>query len=241
MAKKPADLQLIKDGKRIDGRKFDELREVEIKLNIFSRANGSAYFRLGNTIAVASVYGPKLMLPKFLQEDKAVIVCRYNMTPFSVDERKNPAPDRRSIELSKVIRKAFEQAIFLEDFPKCRIDIFIEILQGDGSTRIASINAASLALALAGIPMRDLVIACSAGKVEGNLVVDLNGKEDNYGEADVSLAMLPSKNKVALLQMDGELSLDEIKTLLKMAKEKISYIYELEKNALKEYFSKYEG
>ncbi|HDD71635.1 MAG TPA: exosome complex exonuclease Rrp41, partial [Candidatus Aenigmarchaeota archaeon] len=133
-----------------------------------------------------------------------------------------------------VIRLALEPAIFLEDFPKTAIDVFLEVVQADGSTRVTGINAASLALALAGIPMRDLVCACSVGKVDGTLVVDLNGKEDNFGEADVAFALMPSKNKITLLQMDGLLSKEELKKLIGMAKEACKKIYELQKKALRE-------
>jgi len=229
-------IDLIVNGKRLDGRDLNELRKIEMKVGVIERADGSAMVKFGNTTAIAAVYGPKLMLPKFLQEDKAVLRVRYNMVPFSVDERKSPGPDRRSIELSKVIRCALEPAIFLEDFPKTKIDIYVEILEADGSTRVTSINACSLALAEAGIPMRDLVAACSGGKISGKLVVDLNGKEDNFGEADVSFAMMPSKNKVTLIQEDGDLTKDELKQLIEMLKEKCKYIYEIQRKTLKDYY-----
>jgi exosome complex component RRP41 len=75
------------------------------------------------------------------------------MAPFSVQERKSPAPSRREIELSKVIRESLQPSVFMEYYPRTMIDVFIEILQADGGTRCASITAASLALADAGIPM----------------------------------------------------------------------------------------
>ena len=232
---KKSEEKLIVKGKRVDGRLPEELRNIEIKVDVISRADGSAEVAFGNTRVIASVYGPRALYPKHLQEyESSILRCRYSMAPFSVDERKSPVPDRRSIELSKVIRLALEPAIFLEDFPKTAIDVFLEVVQADGSTRVTGINAASLALALAGIPMRDLVCACSVGKVDGTLVVDLNGKEDNFGEADVAFALMPSKNKITLLQMDGLLSKEELKKLIEMAKEACKKIYELQKKALRE-------
>ena len=231
--------ELIKNGKRIDGRELLEMRKIEMEIDVIERADGSAKVSFGNTVAVASVYGPRMLHPKHLQEEKSCIMrCRYNMAPFSVEERKNPGPDRRSIELSKVIRLALEPAVFLEDFPKATIDIFIEILNADGSTRIASINAASLALASAGVPMRDLVCAVSVGKINGKLIVDLNGIEDNNSECDISFAIMPSKNEITLLQMDGRITKNELLKLLKIAKEKCFEIYELQKIALR---GKYEN
>ena len=229
------DVKLLIDGKRLDGRLPEEMRKVEMKVDVVSRADGSAMVRFGDTIAIAAVYGPRPLYPKHLQESRTgVLRCRYNMVPFSVAERKTPGPDRRSIELSKVIRLALEPALFLEEFPKATIDIFVEILQADGSTRVTGINAASLALAAAGIPMKDLVAACSVGKIENSLILDLSGVEDNNSECDMAFAMMPSKEKITLLQMDGTLKKEEIKKLMEMAKNACMKIYEIQKNAIRE-------
>src|SRR3972149_7792891 len=199
-----SDQKLVMDGKRTDGRKFDQLRDVEMKVDVVNRATGSAMVRFGNTVAVAAVYGPRELFPKFMQEQQTGIIrVRYNMAPFSGDDRKSPGHDRRSIEISKVARLALEPSLFLENFPKATVDVFIEVLQADGSTRVTGINAASLALADAGVPMNDLTVACSVGKIDGKLVADLNGLEDNFGETDMAIAMQPGKNKLTLMQMDG--------------------------------------
>jgi exosome complex component RRP41 len=226
---------LIIDGKRLDGRTAEELRPIKMKVDVISRANGSAEVRFGNTVAITAVYGPRALHPRHLQELEAGILrCRYNMAPFSVSDRKSPGPNRRSIEISKVTRLALEPAIFLKDFPKSTIDVFTEIIQADGSTRVTGINAASIALASAGIPMKDLVVACSVGKIDDTLVIDLNGEEDNNCRADVAFAMMPSKKKVTLLQMDGLLTKDELIKLLRLANESCEKIYELQKNTLRE-------
>jgi exosome complex component RRP41 len=220
---------------RNDGRAEDELREIEMKMDVVDRASGSASARFGNTEAIAAVHGPKALFPKFLQESTTgTLRCRYNMAPFSVDERKAPGHDRRSTELSKVIRLALEPAIFLEEYPRAGIYVFIEMIQADGSTRVTGLNALSIALAAAGIPMRDLVTACSVGKVNDILVVDLNGEEDCNGQADVAIAMMTSKNLVTLLQMDGILTKEEFLTLLEMARKSCKKIYEIQKQTLRD-------
>ena len=155
------------------------------------------------------------------------------MAPFSVEERKSPAPSRREIELSKVIKEALEPAIFLERFPRTSIDVFIEVLQADGGTRCAGTTAAALALADAGIPMRDLVVACAVGKVDGVLVLDLNDIEDKEGEADVPVAYMPNLGFVSLLQMDGMLTVEEFEQALNLAIKGCKQIYKLQKEALK--------
>lgn len=227
------DEELIVKGKRTDGRSLSELRPVKMELDIITRADGSSKVSFGDTIAVAAVYGPRRLFPRFLQESATGILrCRYNMAPFSVDERKKPGPSRRSVEISKVTRLALEPAIFLEDFPKVTIDVFIEIIQADGSTRVTGINAASIALAAAGVPMRDLVAACSVGKVDGKLVVDLNGIEDNNSDADIAFAMMPSKGLITLLQMDGRLTKEETMELIKIARENCEKIYNMQRDTL---------
>ncbi len=226
--------ELIVNGKRTDGRTTEELRPVEMKVGVVKRANGSATVRFGNTQAVAAVYGPRNLFPRHLQESETGIIrCRYSMAPFSVDERKSPAPDRRSTEISKITRLALEPVIFLEDFPKTTIDVFIDILQADGSTRVTGINAASLALVCAGVPMKDMITACSVGKVNGELVVDLNGEEDNNSEVDMSFAMMSSKKKITVLQMDGVLTKDELLKLIENARKNCEKIYGMQKDVIK--------
>jgi exosome complex component RRP41 len=231
--KKPEKL-IDKKGIRVDGRKLDELRPVKMEVGVLPNADGSAYLEQGKNKILVGVYGPKEAHPRHIaQQDRAVIQCRYHMAPFSVDERKSPAPSRRDVELSKVIREALEPAVFLEYYPKTSIQVYIEILQADGGTRCAGITAASLALADAGIPMRDLVVACAAGKADGKLIVDLMDTEDKVGEADVPVAFMPNLNAITLLQMDGSLSVDEFENAINMALDGCKQLYALQKEALK--------
>jgi exosome complex component RRP41 len=219
---------------RTDGRKINEIRPTRVELGIIDNPDGSAFLEQGKNKILAAVYGPRELHPKHLAlSDRALLRCRYNMAPFSTKERKSPAPSRRETEISKVIKSALEPAIFLEKFPRTVIDLYIVILSSDGGTRCAGINAASLALAEAGIPMRDLVVACAAGKVDGQIVLDLNGIEDNIGDADVPVAFMPRTNEITLLQMDGMLSREEFEKTLKLAMDGGNQIYNIQKEALK--------
>lgn len=233
MSQKPEKL-IDKKGFRLDGRKPDELRPIKIEVGVLSNADGSAYIEHGKNKILAAVYGPKELHPKHLAlPDRMILRCRYHMAPFSVQERKSPAPSRREIELSKVIRESLEPSIFLEYYPRTGIDVFMEVLQADGSTRCASITAASLAIADAGIPMRDLVVACSAGKIDDTIVLDLMDTEDKVGSADVPLALMPNQNVITLLQMDGILTLEEFESAVNLALEGCRKIYPLQKEALR--------
>jgi exosome complex component RRP41 len=222
-------------GLRVDGRRVDELRPIKLEVGLLDKANGSAYIEHGKNKILAGVFGPREAHPKHIAlADRAVIKCRYHMAPFSVDERKSPAPSRRELELSKVIRESLEPAIMSEYFPRATIDIFIEVLQADAGTRCAGITAASLALADAGIPMRELVAACAAGKIEGKVVLDLSDIEDKQGDADLPVALMPKSNVISLLQMDGSLSEDEFRQALDMSTNACRQIYEMQREALRQ-------
>jgi len=227
------------NGLRLDGRRPDELRPIKLEIGVLGNADGSAYIEQGKNKILVGVYGPREIHPKHAElPNRAVLRCRYRMAPFSTEERKNPAPSRREIEISKVIREALEPAVMSEYYPRTVIDIFIEALQCDGGTRCAGIVAASLALADAGIPMRDLVSSCSAGKAGGEIVLDLFDLEDKYGEADMPVALMVNLNMVTLLQMDGKLNPIEFERAFTMAIEGCRKIRGLQVEALKK---RYQG
>lgn len=226
---------LIREGKRVDGRGLEEHRPIRMEVGILSNADGSALVSYGNTTVIAAVYGPREVHPKHIAlPDRAILRVRYHMAPFSTaDERKNPAPSRREIEISKIIREALEPVILFEQFPRTTIDIFLEVIQADGSTRVTAITAASLALADAGIPMKDLVVGVSVGKIENALIIDLNGIEDYYCDGDMPLALMGSKKLITLMQADGSWSIDEIERALELALKVSDHIYRMERDALK--------
>jgi len=226
------------DGRRLDGRKPDELRPVRIEAGVLRRADGSAYMEWGGNKVLAAVYGPREAHPRHLQDPaRALVQCRYNMAPFSVSDRKRPGPDRRSVEISKVISEAFSSVVFKEQFPRTSVDIFIEVLQADAGTRCAGLTAASVALADAGVPMRDLLASCASGKIDGVVCLDLNKEEDNFGDADCPVAVVPRTGEVVLLQMDGHLSFDEFQKAMDLSIGAIHRLYELQRDALRRRYS----
>jgi len=227
----------VKEFTRHDGRALDELRPIKMQVGLLDKADGSAYIEHGRTKVLVAVYGPRDVHPRHLASPEgAILRCRYHMAPFSTEERKNPAPSRREIELSKVIREALAPAAFLDSFPRTAIDIFAEVLQADGGTRCASITACSLALADAGIPLRDLVASCAAGKYGGRILLDLDNVEDQEGEADLPVALLPAFDEVSLLQMNGLLTEEEFSEAFNLALKGCKRVYELQREALKEHY-----
>lgn len=230
-----AEKQMIINGKRMDGRGFEDFRPITVEVGVLKRAEGSAIFKFGDTYALAAVYGPRTMHPKHMQDpQKAILRCRYSMAPFSTTERVRPGVNRRSVEISKVLNEALSNVVFFEDYPKTGIDVFVEILQADASTRCAGLNAATLALVEAGVPIKDLISSCSVGKVNGQLVLDIGGDEDCEGDVDMATATIGSEDKFVLLQMDGIVTKEEFYKLIDLARRGCTEIYEKQKNAFKE-------
>jgi len=175
---------------------------------------------MGLTVALASVRGPTECSRKSDEvSDRAIVEATIQVAPFAAADRRtiNSATDRRLVEASHLLQKSVEAALLLHLFPKSRIEVVVTILADDGGRLCAAINAASLALADAGLPMRDLVCSCAAGYASGiNLdttLVDLNRREEVGGgggghqPAAVQLpcAMLPRRGTLVLAQCEARL------------------------------------
>lgn len=234
------DMVLVnEEGIRIDGRRTDEKRPIRIEAGVLKNADGSCYLEIGKNKVLCAVYGPRECRPRHLQDPtKAIIQCKYNMEAYSVTDRKRPGTDRRSVEISKLISEALSSVVQLELYPRASIDVYIEILQANAGTRCAGLTAASVALADAGIPMRDIVPAIAAGKADGKVLLDLNKEEDNYGQADVPIAIVPSTDEIVLLQMDGNMTRAEFDHAIELAVNACHEVHDLQVDALKRRYSK---
>lgn len=234
-----SDMILVNDkGIRIDGRTAEESRPIKIEAGVLKNADGSAYVEIGKNKVLAAVYGPRECHPRHMQNPtKAIVQCKYNMEAYSVDDRKRPGNDRRSIEISKITAEALENVILTGLYPRASIDVYIEILQANAGTRCAGLTAAAVALADAGIPMKDIVASMAAGKADGHVLLDLNKEEDNFGEADVPMAIVPSTGEIVLLQMDGNMTRKEFDRAIELGVKGCKDIYKLQKDALKRRYS----
>ena len=227
------------NGMRIDGRTAEQHRPIKIEAGVLHNADGSAYVEIGKNKVLAAVYGPRECHPRHLQNpEKAIVQVKYNMEAYSVSDRKRPGTDRRSIEISKITAEALEKVVLTELYPRASIDVYIEILQANAGTRCAGLTAASVAIADAGIPMRDIVPAIAAGKADGKVLLDLNKEEDNYGQADVPLAIVPSTDEIVLLQMDGNMTREEFDHAIELAVNACHEVHDLQVDALKRRYSK---
>ncbi|MFA4960806.1 MAG: exosome complex exonuclease Rrp41 [Candidatus Pacearchaeota archaeon] len=225
--------------KRTDGRGFEELRPLKAKVGIVPSADGSAMFETGGTRAIAVVRGPRTLHPQHMQNpETGILRVNYGMMPFSVWERIRPGPSRRSEEISKVSEWALSSVIDLSGFPNTVVDVFIQIPQADAGTRVAGLNAAAMALAHAGIPMKEMISAIACGKMDRTLVVDVNKDEEDFeegeGATDMPMAFTSRTKSLALLQLDGKISPEELKKAIEMGKKACEKILEVQVKALKE-------
>lgn len=228
-----------KDGKRKDGREWNELRPLSMEVSILDSPDGSALVEMGKTKAIAAAYGPSEVHPRHLaREDRAILQTFYRMTPFSVGERRAPKPSRREKEISRVVSNALQPVLFLERFPGMGISVYGLIIQADGGTRTAVINAASLALADAGVGMKDLVSSVAAGVVGEQPILDLNGIEDQTGHADVPIAYIPTKDQITLMQMDGRIPPRLFDECFELAIKGAKTIYKKQKDTLKKKYKR---
>ncbi len=224
--------------KRPDGRKVNELRKITAKVGVVPNADGSAMFGFGDTVAIAAVYGPKKMHPQHSQNpEKGTLRCTYNMLSFSVDDRIRPGPSRRSQEISKITEWALQPVVMIDDFASQVVDVHINILQANASTRCAGINAAAMALAHAGIPMKSLVQSVSIGKLDKQLVTDLIKTEEDWeegeGPTDIPIT-LTGDGKISHIQLDGKISPKQLKETIELAKGAQKEILAAQEKALKE-------
>ena len=159
------------------------------------------------------------------------------MNSFSVSDRIRPGPSRRSTEISKIIEWALSPVVMLKNFPGNVIDVHINIIQADAGTRCAAINAASMALAHAGIPMKNLVSSVSIGKLDKQLVVDVDKNEEDWeegeGATDIPISMT-GDGKITHVQLDGKIDKAQMEESVKLAETACKEIYEIQKKALKE-------
>jgi exosome complex component RRP41 len=223
---------LSDEGYRIDGRRPHEVRRVACRMGIFEQADGSAYIEMGNTRVLAAVYGPHEVRSSARTRqlhDRAAINCQYSMATFSTADRKaRPRGDYRSLEITANIKEIFETAILVQLYPHSQIDIYLEVLQSDGSNYAACVNAATLALIHAGICLKDVVCASSAGLIDKKTIVDVNYTEESISSSPVlTIALMPKTKEVLSMESTGRLAFDSLDPVMEAASQGCLQVYEV--------------
>lgn len=234
---------------RNDGRKPHEIRRMRIQMGPLTSGGsvgGSALAEMGLTVALATVRGPVECQRRSDElSDRAILDVTVKTAAFSpTGDRRvtNANTDRRLVESSHQLKRAMEAAILLQLYPKSRIEIVVCILADDGGRLCAAINATTLALIDAGIPLKDFVCGCSAGYTGGNTdiaLVDLNRKEEssNAGQSGVYLpcALLPQRGTIVLSQCEARLpNFETMDRILEAAMEGCRAVFEIMQAAVRE-------
>lgn len=211
---------LTLEGLRIDGRRPNEFRAMTAKIGgVVTGADGSAYLECGLTKVIAYVHGPTHGKKRSTSSpDKASVVAEYMTATFgTIDRKRKSKGDRTSQERSLWIQRIFEHAILTDQFPRSQIEIYVEVLQQDGSPVSTAVNAVTLALIDAGIPLRDLVVACTVGAIDNKTVLaDLNNAESEKAAGAAQLVM-------AVYSRTGDLCLCECESKLPVASFELAY------------------
>ena len=200
-------------GKRVDGRGFDEIRNIECEVGILPRTHGSALFTRGQTqsMAVTTLGTAKdeqrIGLAELKEEVTKTFMLHYNFPPFSVGEVKPMrGPSRRDIGHGALAEKSIRPVLptDTEEFPYT-IRIVSEIFESNGSSSMASVCGSSLSLMDAGVPITDAVAGISVGMIIGDngaqqLLTDIAGVEDHQGNMDFKVA--GTRSGITAIQMD---------------------------------------
>ncbi|KAJ1514792.1 hypothetical protein HMI54_000574 [Coelomomyces lativittatus] len=220
---------LSPEGLRVDGRRPNEFRKIAAKLGVLSQADGSSYLEIGNTKVLAAVFGPtECRIRSQALHDRAIVQVEFTQASFAkVERRKVRKLDRKNLEIQLQIRKTFESVIFTSQYPYSQINIYLQIMQSDGGQVQACINAATLALIDAGISMKDYVVACTVGNIDGTPLLDLNHIEEVRNIPELTMAILPRSGKIVLLQMESRLHCDRLEKSLDLASQGGHQIYSI--------------
>jgi len=200
---------ILEKGKRPDARKLDEIRKIDSMIEILPRAHGSAVFIRGATKALSSVTlgspGDQRLIEGMEISGKQRFMHHYNFPPYCSGEIKPlRGPSRREIGHGILAEKALLPLIpKFEDFPYT-IRIVTEILSSNGSTSMASVSAASLALMDAGVPIKSPAAGIAVGLIKSEedyrLLTDIQGPEDHFGDMDFKVA--GTLEGITAIQMD---------------------------------------
>ena len=199
---------ILKNKVRIDGRKLDEVRDIECEVGILPRSHGSALFTRGETQAIVAT---TLSTPEDEQKIESLegmtrsrFMLHYNFPPFSVGEVGRIGTGRREIGHGKLAWRAINSSLPIkEDFPYT-IRIVSEITESNGSSSMATVCGSSMSLMHAGVPLEKPIAGIAMGLIkEGNefsILSDILGDEDHLGDMDFKVA--GTEDGITSLQMD---------------------------------------
>ncbi|CCG23659.1 hypothetical protein CORT_0E00700 [Candida orthopsilosis Co 90-125] len=204
------------EGLRIDGRRWNELRRFECRINTHpSSSDGSSYVEQGNTKVICTVQGPIEPSSRAqMNQDKANLEVNLTIANFSTFERKKRSKsEKRMVELRTTLERTFEQSILLHLYPRTNITINVQVLSQDGGMLAAITNSITLAIIDAGIAMYDYVSSVSCGLFDQSPLLDLNNLEET-DVSSITVGVIGKSEKLALLLLEDKMPLDSLEKVL---------------------------
>jgi len=235
---------VLKEGRRIDNRKFDEIRPITCEVDVLPRPHGSALFTRGETQVLGVLTlgsGPdEQRVETLMGEEYRPFMLHYNFPPYSVGEVKRiSGPSRRDIGHGGLSTRALERVLPPKEEFDYTIRIVSEVFESNGSSSMGTVCSGTMALMDGGVPIKAPVSGIAMGLVkEGDNIVilsDILGDEDHTGDMDFKVA--GTKDGITALQMDikiHELSRDIMKKALEQARVGRLFILEKMLEAIKE-------
>jgi polyribonucleotide nucleotidyltransferase len=229
--------EILENGRRLDGRRFDEIRAISCDVGVLPRTHGSALFTRGETQGLVTVTlgtSEDAQIIDVVQEaeSRKRFMLHYNFPPFSVGEVKFlRGPGRREIGHGALAERAVRETLPTEEAFPYTIRVVSDILESNGSSSMASICGASLALMDAGVPVKTPVAGVAMGLVKNGerwaVLTDIAGEEDHYGDMDFKVA--GTRSGITALQMDikiGGITPEIMAAALEQARQGRLYILE---------------
>jgi len=237
---------------RIDGRKINQLRPVKLQRNFLPNAEGSVLISLGETKVLVTATLEETV-PQWLKEQArgcGWITAEYGMLPRSTltrISRDKAAKSGRTHEIQRLIGRTLRAVVDLQRMGERTLIVDCDVLQADGGTRTAAITGAVVAVIdafnilrqdgkLEKLPIKEFVAAISVGKIENQILLDLNYQEDSQAQVDSNIAMTESGNLVEIqgTAEKGSFSVTELGAILDLAGDGIKQLIKIQKKALED-------
>ena len=203
-------------GLRQEGRRPNEMRIVEAKIGTIPGCTGSSHFKMGQTEIIAQIFGPSDS--KSGERDMSEVSVTLEFADFAkAPHSTDTSRTRKSRESELIIKKTFEEAIRRDIFPSSRIDIAVTVIQDDGGCLSAAINAVTLALVDAGIPMVDFVVSLSAAYIADQVFLDTGRAESSSRFPVLEISIFPATSEIVSMNMTARISPENAKKLTELA------------------------
>ena len=193
---------------RREGRGNEEHRKVFLKTNVIGQAKGSAYLEQGGTKVMVGVYGPREVSHRKDFSMKGQLTAELKFAPFACVERRGHQADAEEDELGIILGEALSSTVCLHRYPKSCIEVFVTVLEDDGSVLAAALTASGLALANAGVHMFDLIVGSAVSLGEDNQLRVDPERGEGWGsgvKGELTIGLLPTLDQVVACLAEGRL------------------------------------